>query len=112
MSIAPMDVTAHPIKLMRLVSNLISNSIKYTEQGQVSLAWQPTDTGFEIVVSDTGVGMNADEVERYQSAYEKSDQSQGDGLGLYIVRSLCDELGYKLVVESVVGEGTRIVVSG
>ncbi|MEP3889218.1 MAG: sensor histidine kinase [Hellea sp.] len=90
----PMDatVTSDPIGLMRAINNLVSNAIKHTEEGGVLLAARRRHGRVRIEVWDTGAGMTQSDLDRYTLRHEKSENSQGAGLGLAIVTEISEAL--------------------
>lgn len=102
------DVPA--LVLMRIVSNLVSNAIKYTDSGRVLIGVRRCDNRAVINIFDTGHGMSQAEVNQFQSAYQKGDQSDGEGLGLAICGDLAQRHGLHLEIVSQQGKGTSIRV--
>jgi signal transduction histidine kinase len=100
-----------PLVLMRMVSNLASNAVNYTDKGKILIGARRRPNGFTIDVLDTGLGMSADEITYFQSAYEKSDKSKGEGLGLAICQDLAKKNALHLAVRSKLGRGTCISIS-
>ncbi|RQS09803.1 response regulator [Burkholderia sp. Bp9002] len=110
-----------PIRLRQLVSNLVSNAIKFTERGGVTIeAWPAAgDAGarrVEIAVRDTGIGIPADSLPTLFDVYIQTDASiyrrfGGTGLGLPLCRRIAGLMHGELTVESRVGEGTTFVAS-
>lgn len=103
-----------PTLLERLLRNLIANAIKYTEVGSVDIKVS-CDDELIISVSDTGVGIAADQhtlvfEEFYQIDNPHRDRGQGLGLGLSIVSRLCSLLDIKLALESSVDQGTKFLL--
>lgn len=94
----------------RLLLNLTVNAAKYTSKGLISITAQEIEGGAVLSVSDTGRGMSPHEVARFQRAYAKSEDSDGFGLGLSIVRRLCSIIGAEIEVESERGVGTSFRV--
>ncbi|MEP2101688.1 MAG: ATP-binding protein [Parasphingorhabdus sp.] len=103
--------TIPPLALMRILSNLASNAIKYTETGKILIGTRRRSNGFTIVVLDTGMGMSEDEIIHFQSAYEKSDKSKGEGLGLAICQDLAKQNDLHMEISSKLGRGTCIRIS-
>ncbi len=103
-------VSSDPIKLMRIISNLVSNAIKYTDAGGVLIATRRRAEGIHICVWDTGTGMTDEQLDAYSQAYSKSDHSDGTGLGLHLVKTMCDELGHEFEIRSVAGRGVKACV--
>jgi PAS domain S-box-containing protein len=104
-------------RLRQVVINLVGNSIKFTNRGEVvahvsvkqQREWQ---VELLICVADTGIGISPDKLEKVFEAFEQADASTtrqfgGTGLGLAIVRRLTELMGGRVWVESKVGEGSR-----
>jgi two-component system, sensor histidine kinase len=113
-------VIGDPVAIGRIVRNLIDNAIKYTDRGEICVSTQCTFLGQAplavLSVRDTGKGIPVSEHQRifeefYQLDNPGRDRSRGVGLGLAIVQRLCELIGAKISVESVVGEGTCFRVS-
>jgi DNA-binding response OmpR family regulator len=102
--------------MQHIVYNLLSNSLKYTEQGGVELsASYSADCYLTLVVSDSGVGIAAEELpyvfDRYYQASNAVDNSvAGTGIGLNMVKDLVELMNGKIDVESTVGVGTSFTV--
>lgn len=101
-----------PALLERLLRNLLSNALKYTESGSISLACHRDAQRWLLEVRDTGRGIPPTEQARvfeefYQLDNPERDRSKGLGLGLAIVRRLCDLLEIELHMDSTPGVGTR-----
>ncbi|HAT2715857.1 TPA: transporter substrate-binding domain-containing protein, partial [Aeromonas hydrophila] len=103
----------------QILSNLISNAIKYTEQGSVRVELQSkTSDGWctlQLVIRDTGIGIAPVEQARLfqpfgQARQPEHIQRSGTGLGLMISRSLCESMGGSLLLESEPGHGTCISI--
>lgn len=108
------DVT----KVKQALLNLLSNACKFTDKGTVTLAVGRQGVGAErqlvLTVSDTGIGMNEEQLGRLFQAFSQADSSTsrkfgGTGLGLAISRSFALMLGGDLTVESRPGEGSRFI---
>ncbi|MDM5060400.1 ATP-binding protein [Aeromonas rivipollensis] len=103
----------------QILSNLISNAIKYTEQGsvKVTLASQASDgwCTLQLAIRDTGIGIDPVEQARLFQPFRQASQPEhiqqsGTGLGLMISRTLCESMGGSLLLESEPGHGTRVCV--
>lgn len=100
-----------PVHLERILRNLISNSIKYTQSGRVLLGVRHHGPELRIEVWDTGIGIPDELVERifddfFQLHNEARNRELGFGLGLGIVRRTAELLGHGLTVRSAPGKGT------
>ncbi len=100
--------------LERILRNLVSNAVNYTDSGGVLIGCRAGDA-LRIEVWDTGRGIPAQQVQQvfeefYQIDNPERDRSKGLGLGLAIVRRLVDLLGHRLDIASVVGRGSRFSI--
>lgn len=100
-----LTVTVPPIPLMRIVTNLVSNALKYSNAGRVVVGVR-RGGGLRLCVIDTGPGMSADELARFRQAGEKGATSTGHGLGLSVCFELARAHGMTLGVASRPGRGT------
>jgi signal transduction histidine kinase len=103
-------VVSDPILLQRIVGNLISNAVKYTQKGGILVASRVTRTGRRIEIWDTGVGIApVHQREIFREFYKvptHAGTEDGFGLGLYIVARLTQILGHPLTLCSRPGRGT------
>jgi signal transduction histidine kinase len=110
MHVCPGTVRSDPILLQRIVGNLISNAVKYTNKGGVLVASRSTPAGLRIEIWDTGVGIPpTHQREIFREFYKvpgHTGTEEGFGLGLYIVARLTHILGHPLTLQSRVGRGT------
>ena len=101
-------------RLERAIINLIQNAIKFTPAGgSVTIAATRTDSTLEIAVSDTGVGIGADELPRIFERFYKADHSRasgGSGLGLALVKHAVEAQGGTVHVTSTQGEGSTFTI--
>ncbi|HYE40173.1 MAG TPA: HAMP domain-containing sensor histidine kinase [Ramlibacter sp.] len=99
-----------PILLQRILGNLISNAVRYTQAGGILLASRPTREGLRIELWDTGAGIApVHQREIFREFYKvpaHAGTEEGFGLGLYIVGRLTHILGHPLTLSSRVGRGT------
>lgn len=112
------QVWGDAVKLKQIISNLLGNAIKFTQQGSVDLRCSVEVAGdaglrFNISVIDTGVGIPAAQLNQIFKPFYVvdgvvNDPNAGAGLGLAISQSLCLLMGSQLKVQSEVGSGTRI----
>jgi signal transduction histidine kinase len=104
-----------PELLERALSNLVSNAIKYTPTGGVILGVRPRGPNVDLVVVDTGIGIAQNDLglifgDFFQVANRERNSKKGFGLGLGIVRRLCDGMGWRLEVRSTPGRGTSFSI--
>jgi signal transduction histidine kinase/CheY-like chemotaxis protein len=100
-----------PVLLERCLRNLLDNALKYTRSGGVLLALRRAGDGWQVQVSDTGVGMTPEVLARacdefFQADNPERDRSRGLGLGLAIVQRLLRLMGHRLALSSRAGRGT------
>jgi PAS domain S-box-containing protein len=108
----PEAITTDPTRLRQILLNLLSNAIKFTKQGSVTIAAMPLPDSFmKFTVTDTGIGMTPEQIERLFQPFTQADASTsrrfgGTGLGLCISRNLAQALGGDICVSSVPERGT------
>jgi signal transduction histidine kinase/ActR/RegA family two-component response regulator len=105
-------VTSDPEMLRRVVSNLVDNAIKFTDQGSVSVTAVALGERVCLTVADTGCGIDpADQTRVFEDLTQLGNSERnrdfGHGLGLGIVRRLCRLLGIEYAIDSRAGAGTR-----
>lgn len=105
------------VMLARILRNLLSNGLKFTQHGQVRLTVVPDDAtrSLEFAVVDTGIGIPPDEQakvfeEFHQVPNDLQSRSAGTGLGLPYARRLAEILGGSLTLASTVGQGTAVTL--
>jgi signal transduction histidine kinase/CheY-like chemotaxis protein len=104
------------LHIRQILFNLAGNAIKFTEQGGVSIRANVVDDKLQLIVRDTGIGMDAGEQARLFTAYvqandETAKRFGGTGLGLVISKSLVEAMGGILQLESLPGRGTTFTVT-
>ncbi len=106
----PTIVHSDPSLLGEVLQNLVSNAIRYTEEGTVTLSCEHVGGVCRLEVRDTGVGIAEEELEsiflEFNQGSSKTATKEGFGLGLAIVRRMADLLGVKVGVESTLGVGS------
>ena len=113
----PGTVQGDPVRLMQILNNLVSNALKFTDQGHVNIAVRAlTDNVVEFAIEDTGVGIPEEEQLRIfvpfrQARRPDGRQFDGSGLGLSIARELVERQGGTLTVRSKAGQGTCFTVT-
>jgi signal transduction histidine kinase len=98
-------------RLRQVFTNLVGNAIKFTEAGQVRISAEKTDSRLVVRISDTGIGMSPDEIERLFKPFQQVDGSitrrfGGTGLGLAISQRFMTLMRGHIRVESKKGEGS------
>ena len=107
--VLPLDCDAH--RVQQALSNLIGNAVKFTpEDGIVDVAVRRDGDEIVFVVTDTGTGIAAEQVDRLFEAYWQGDprQREGVGLGLSIVKAIVDAHHGRVWVKTAIGEGTAV----
>jgi PAS domain S-box-containing protein len=102
-------------KVKQILLNLLSNAMKFTNQGQIEIVARCTEDGVRIEVSDTGIGIEEKNLSLIWEDFRQIDQSHtrqygGTGLGLSITRKLLDRLGGSVSVRSNYGRGSTFSV--
>ncbi len=109
-------VSGDVVRVRQILTNLVSNAVKFTEKGSVRLSAASVGNGrVRLEVTDTGVGFDASLKSRVFGRFQQADGSitrrfGGTGLGLSISRELAELMGGELDCESVAGEGSRFWV--
>ena len=113
----PKAFETDPQRLEQVLKNLISNAIKFTDRGKVSLSIRPAaNENIVFSVTDTGIGISTDQLKSIFEAFHQADSTisrryGGTGLGLSISRQLVRLLGGKISVESKPGQGSSFTVT-
>lgn len=108
-------VRSDPNLLSEIIQNFVSNAIRYTEKGKVSLNCNERDGRCCVEIEDTGIGVEDDQLDvifqEFHQGKSPAASKEGFGLGLAIVRRLADLLGHEIAVESEPGKGSCFSVS-
>gem|GEM_PF-1267289 len=98
-------------KIKEVITNLISNAIKFTpENGRISLTGEKDGGLLRVTVKDTGKGIPSEETNRlFQKFAQMKGEKRGTGLGLYIVKKIVEAHGQTVRVESTVGQGSSFI---
>ncbi|MCC5786072.1 MAG: response regulator [Phycisphaerales bacterium] len=118
---APASVGADPDRFRQVLTNIIGNAVKFTSAGSVVIrvmaeGGEETPERLTVEVEDTGIGMNAEQIERIFKPFVQADASTtrrfgGTGLGLHISRRLANLLGGDLSVRSEEGSGSVFTIT-
>lgn len=108
-------------RLKKIIINLVGNAIKFTKQGGVTLRVilvkkEKTKCNLQFIIEDTGIGIPENKKEQIFDKFTRLNPSdnqlyKGTGLGLFIVKKFVEELGGRIEVKSVEGEGAQFIVS-
>jgi len=118
----PVDVLLDPQRFKQVLSNLVSNAIKFTEQGHVRIIVdlhptnEPGQVHMQLQVEDSGIGISQQDQQRLFEPFAQAENTgqsvrRGTGLGLVISRSLCEKMGGNLQMLSEPGVGTQVRIS-
>lgn len=109
------DIQGNTEELRSAFTNLVTNAIRYTpEQGRIDLQWRNTPQGPQFSVRDSGIGISREHIVRLTERFYRVDKSrsretQGTGLGLAIVKHVLLRHQGKLVIDSIVDEGSTFI---
>ncbi|MBQ3790835.1 MAG: response regulator [Lachnospiraceae bacterium] len=114
----PMTLNGDEIRIKQIIINVLSNAVKYTQQGTVTfsvharkLPDKPDSVMLGVSVADTGIGIKAEDLDRLFVAFERIEEKknrniEGTGLGMAITQKFLDMMGSHLTVESEYGKGS------
>jgi signal transduction histidine kinase/ABC-type amino acid transport substrate-binding protein/ActR/RegA family two-component response regulator len=112
----PCVISGDELRVKQIINNLLSNAFKYTQEGSITLGARcdragDMDVWLSIYVSDTGIGIRPEDIEKLFSDYNQVDTSanrkaEGTGLGLGITKRLVEQMGGEISVESEFGKGS------
>lgn len=112
------DVYADKVRVGEIIDNLVSNAIKYTDEGSIIVKTESTDDHVKVSVIDTGKGIPEEEIPKLGTKFHRIEhyisgedgfnivRPGGTGLGLYVVYALVEMMGGKIWVDTEVGKGT------
>ncbi|MDD7640872.1 MAG: cache domain-containing protein [bacterium] len=115
----PYTLYGDDVRVRQIIVNLLTNAVKYTKEGKVTLVIQrqdvaenPEDILLHVEVIDTGIGIRKEDMGRLFESFQRLDEEknhnvEGTGLGISIVQSLLKMMGSSLEVESEYGKGSR-----
>ena len=110
------EITGDRKKTLQILLNLVNNAVKFTERGHVRIETGTADGMVSMSVSDTGIGIRAEDMGRLFEAFRQVDGSarrvyEGTGLGLHLCRKLATLLGGSIGAESEFGTGSKFTVT-
>jgi signal transduction histidine kinase len=106
-------IHADPARISQVIVNLISNAVRFTTDGVITISAKKEDGKIVVCVSDTGVGIPAEQIPHLFQRYGKKQKSgggqdTGTGLGLYICKYIVEQHGGEIWLESKEGSGTSV----
>jgi len=109
-------VTSDRRRIKQILVNLVGNAVKFTEKGTVAISLAESETGMQVRVRDTGVGMDKQDMERLFRAFsrihiQRNPAVEGTGLGLYLSRRIAELLGGEITAESEPDRGSEFTLS-
>ena len=112
----PSVLIGDDVRMRQIITNLLTNAVKYTEQGRVTFCMRAENVTenhctLYVEVTDTGIGIREEDIEGLFDSFRRLDEKrnrniEGTGLGMSIVTKLLDMMGSKLDVQSVYGKGS------
>ena len=116
----PTSLFGDELRIKQIITNIMNNSVKYTEEGYVLLRMEWEETGEDqgelvIEVTDTGIGIRKEDMEKLFAYYERFDETrnhfvEGTGLGLTITKNLVEMMNGSIKVSSIYGKGSSFFV--
>jgi two-component system phosphate regulon sensor histidine kinase PhoR len=106
-------LTSNPAEIETVIVNLLSNAVRFTpEDGEISLGWRTDIDGGDLIVSDTGEGIDSEFIPRLTERFFRIDKGRsreagGTGLGLAIVKHVLARYDAEMIITSSVGEGSE-----
>lgn len=100
-------------RIRQILQNLVDNALRFTEHGSVRVAADRTESGVRLSVTDTGAGIDPQEMPHLFEQFRPgvaSDARAGTGCGLYLVKRYSESLGGRVAVQSTPGEGTCFTI--
>jgi signal transduction histidine kinase len=112
---APLTLQADPKVLHRVLTNLVSNAIKFTEEGKIRVAVEQRGEEAVLTVADTGIGISDEFLDQIFDEFRQESEGltrahDGSGLGLTITQRLVEMMGGSIEAESTKGEGSTFTV--
>jgi signal transduction histidine kinase len=112
----PITIVTDLIKLRQILTNLISNAVKFTASGKITLTLSVIGTMVEIAIADTGIGIKEEHLHKLFTAFgqiedAKTKQHEGTGLGLTISKNLAELIGGSITITSTYGKGATFLLT-
>ncbi len=106
-NLVPQTIIAHRGMALSIIGNVIDNAIRHGGAGEVVICLRPG----ELVVTDRGPGISPEHIDAVFNRKARGDGSRGYGLGLHIVRNLCERLGWTITLADTAGVGTVVIIT-
>lgn len=104
-------ITSDKYLINQAVYNILSNSYKYTESGEINITLQEFKDIVNVIIEDTGEGIEKENIDKIFDAYYRiNTQKNGSGLGLYITKNNIEKIGGKIKVFSEKNKGTKFII--
>lgn len=98
-----------------VLEQILSNALKYTRQGSVTIFAEKDDEGIRLTIRDTGIGIRSEDLprifEKGFTGYNGRMDKKASGLGLYLCKGICEKLGHRIEVFSTEGKGTDMCIT-
>lgn len=95
--------------LLFVIEQVLSNALKYTKEGTICISMEKPQT---LCISDTGIGIAPEDLprifEKGFTGFNGREDKKASGIGLYLCRRICKNLGHRITAESILDEGTTI----
>jgi len=116
MELEDLEICADPIRIKQIIFNLLSNALKFTDEGSIKIVVRREEAQAVFSVQDTGVGLSQEDIGVIFELFRQVDESttrasSGTGLGLAIVKKLVEMHGGQISVQSLLGEGSVFTFS-
>ncbi len=111
----PQIIQTDENRFVQILTNIVSNSIKYTNQGTVEISCESERSGITIRIKDTGMGISAEDQQKLFTPFSRvggveQTATTGTGLGMWITKQMIELLRGDIAVESIKGVGTHVVM--
>lgn len=109
------EINADKSRIKQVLINIINNALKYTNEGHIKITLEKEDKYSKITIEDTGIGIKKDKIEylfnKFYTANEYGNATNGAGLGLNIVKNIIDMHNGTIKIESEENKGTSVVIN-
>jgi signal transduction histidine kinase len=111
----PAAIDTDRTRLLQVLTNVVNNAVKFTEQGRITLSARASQGGVALAVADTGIGIAPDRVGELFTRFQAVSSNwglagQGAGLGLPLAKELVERLGGAMGIDSDIGRGTCVTI--